>query len=91
MKTILSIAAAVLALGIAYPALAEVKTIRCGAEKGDERVCELPKKTQQVMVSRQLSKKDCTRGKNWDVRKKSGHDELWARNGCIAEFTVRYD
>jgi hypothetical protein len=79
--------------GAAYavPANAEVKTVTCGSDKGDENVCKLPKRTNQVVVSRQLSNKDCTRGRNWDVRKVSGHDELWVRNGCRAEFAVRYD
>jgi len=73
------------------PAAAEIKTVTCGSDRGDENVCKLPKRTNQVVVSRQLSGKACDRGRSWDVRKVSGHDELWVRNGCRAEFAVRYD
>jgi hypothetical protein len=90
MKTILSLAMLGGALLAAVPSSAEVKTITCGAKNKSENVCELPKHVNQVVMSRQLSGKDCDRGRNWDVRKKSGHDELWIRNGCVAEFTVRY-
>lgn len=89
MKKLLVLA--LLSVGYAIPAHAEIKTVTCGSDRGDENVCKLPKRTNQVVVSRQLSGKDCTRGRNWDVRKVSGHDELWVRNGCRAEFAVRYD
>ena len=74
---------------------------RPGARRSQDRHLRIPRPgrtclqaaqaVQQVVISRQLSDKDCTRGRNWDVRKISGHDELWVRNGCRAEFTVRYD
>ena len=74
----------------AVPAAAEVTTIKCESHDNDERVCRLPKHVQQVVISKQLSDKDCTRGRNWDVRKQSGYDELWVRRGCRAEFAVHY-
>jgi hypothetical protein len=78
------------ALGATMPAKAEVTTVKCESKDKDERVCTLPKRVNQVVIRKQLSDKDCTRGRNWDVRKKSGYDELWVRNGCRAEFEVRY-
>jgi hypothetical protein len=90
MKMLLNLAVFGAVAFTATVASAEVKTITCGAKNKNENVCELPKHVNQVVMSRQLSGKDCDRGRNWDVRKKSGHDELWIRNGCAAEFTVRY-
>jgi hypothetical protein len=90
MKKLLALAL-LTGAGYAVPAHAEVKTVTCESRDRDERVCQLPKRTQQVVISRQLSDQNCNRGRNWDVRKVSGHDELWVRNGCRAEFTVRYD
>ena len=78
-------------LGIGPAARAEqVRTLTC--QSWDERTqyCPLPKKTRQVVLTRNLSDKDCTRGRNWEVRKNRGYDELWVRRGCRGEFTVRY-
>ena len=91
MKLLLILALASGAAFVAVPASAEVTTIKCESKDKNERICGLPKRVNQVVISKQLSDKDCTRGRNWDVRKKSGYDELWVRNGCRAEFTVRYD
>ena len=88
---LLAIAAASLAGFAAVPASAEVTTIKCESHDNQERVCRLPKHVQQVVISKQLSDKDCTRGRNWDVRKQSGYDELWVRRGCRAEFAVHYN
>ena len=74
----------------AVPAAAVVTTIKCESHDNQEHVCRLPKHVQQVVISKQLSDKDCTRGRNWDVRKQSGYDELWVRRGCRAEFAVHY-
>jgi Protein of unknown function (DUF3011) len=90
MKQLYLLAAFATLAVTAVPASADVMTITCGAKNNNENVCELPKRVNQVVMSRQLSGKDCDRGRNWDVRKKSGHDELWIRNGCKAEFTVRH-
>ncbi len=91
MKTTsLCLLATLAGLFAAVPAAAEITTVKCESKDKDERVCTLPKHVNQVVMRQQLSDKDCTRGRNWDVRKKSGYDELWVRNGCRAEFEVRY-
>jgi hypothetical protein len=91
MKTAsLCLLATLAAFGAAVPAAAEVTSVTCESKDKNERVCTLPKNVNQVVMRQQLSDKDCTRGRNWDVRKKSGNDELWVRNGCRGEFEVRY-
>ena len=51
----------------AVPAAAEVTTIKCESHDNQERVCRLPKHVQQVVISKQLSDKDCTDVENYAV------------------------
>jgi hypothetical protein len=91
MKRLFLILLPGMALAASMPARAEeIRTVTC--QSWDERTqyCPLPKKTRQVVLTRNISDKDCTRGRNWEVRKNKGYDELWVRRGCRGEFTVRY-
>lgn len=69
--------------GVAVARSAFGRTIACQSINNGKSVCPIDT-SHGVQLSRQISKNDCVRGKDW------GFDEnsVWVDNGCRAEFTV---
>jgi hypothetical protein len=74
---------ALVAGGLTNVAVAEVTTVTCESNDGNERFC--PANTRNgVVLAAQLSRAACRQGQTW------GYDArgIWTSNGCRARFTV---
>lgn len=66
------------------PGAAAAQVVRCESDKNRYRHCGVQVR-RDVQLSRQLSKTQCVRGRNWDWDRNG----IWVDQGCRAEFSVR--
>lgn len=70
--------------GAGRPGAAAAQLIRCESDRNRYRHCGVQVR-RDVQLSRQLSKTQCVRGRNWDWDRNG----VWVDHGCRAEFSVR--
>lgn len=84
-RTLIATATTLLALGsLSWPMQARADyTVTCESRNNSYQRCPISQ-AGYVRLSRNLSKSDCVKGRNWDFDRR----EIWVDDGCRAQFTV---
>jgi Protein of unknown function (DUF3011) len=84
-KTMIATCTSLLALGsLSWPMQARADyTVNCESRNNSYQRCPISQ-AGYVRLSRNLSRSDCVKGRNWDFDRR----EIWVDDGCRAQFTV---
>lgn len=84
-KTMIATCTTLLALGsLSWPMQARADyTITCESRNNSYQRCPISQ-AGYVRLSRNLSRSDCVKGRNWDFDRR----EIWVDDGCRAQFSV---